>query len=60
MNTDHIRIKSFANALLIPDMGLIDEEYEKISLSKGACVELKLIMGNWYILSSDGLKLNLN
>jgi hypothetical protein len=36
--------------------GLIDEEYDEIVTSKGACVELRFIGGNWYIMSSDGLK----
>ncbi len=38
-------------------MGLIDEQYEEMFIDKGACVELFKVEGNWYVISSDGLKL---
>jgi hypothetical protein len=37
--------------------GLIDEEYSEINIGKGACVELYFSFGNWYIVSSDGIKM---
>ena len=57
-NTDHVVIKALTNVLIITDKGLIDEQYNEIEINKGACVELRYVGGNWYILSSDGLKLD--
>lgn len=54
--TDHVVIKSMTKLTLIPDTGLIDEEYNEILLDRFACVEMRYVGGNWYILSSDGLK----
>jgi len=54
--TDHVVIKALTNVLVKPRIGKIDEEYEEVELSKGACVEFRLANNNWYILSSDGLK----
>jgi hypothetical protein len=56
--TTHIIIKSLTNTLLKTNSGLIDEYYEEILMKKGACVELIVIGNNWYVLSSDGLKLD--
>jgi len=55
-NTTHCVVKALTNVTLKPIEGLIDEEWDDIEISKGACVELKYILHNWYILSSDGLK----
>jgi len=41
-----------------PDKSKIDEQYDEVEIGKGACVEFHFIGGNWYILSSDGLKLD--
>jgi hypothetical protein len=54
--TDHITIKALTKVLIQPMMGLIDDEYQEMEIDKGACVELAYCGGNWYILSSDGLK----
>jgi hypothetical protein len=43
--------------LIIPDINSIDEEWDEIALDKGSCVEFIFINQNWYILSSDGLKI---
>ena len=56
--TDRIKIKTLTNCTIIPDLGRIDEEWDEISVSKGACVELQNVNGVWYILSSDGIKLD--
>lgn len=53
--TDHIVIKALTNVLVTSD-SLIDEEFNEVDLSKGACVEFRKIGDYWYILSSDGLK----
>lgn len=56
-NTTHIVIKSLTNAKILPMEGKkIDRLWDDIVIGKGACVELKYILHNWYILSSDGLK----
>jgi hypothetical protein len=57
-NTDHVVIKALTNVLIIADKGLIDEQYNEIEINKGTCVELRYVGGNWYVLSSDGLKLD--
>ena len=54
--TDHTVIKAMTKVLIIPDVGRIDETYDEILLDSGACVEFRFCVGNWYILSSDGLK----
>ena len=55
--TNKITIKSLTSVLVKSDVGSIDEEWDEILLEKGACVKFKFVEGNWYILSSDGLKL---
>lgn len=54
--TDHIIIKSLTNTKIVPILGLIDEEYSEINIGKGASVELYFAFGNWYVVSSDGIK----
>ena len=56
--TTHLVIKALTNVTLSPIEGKIDKEWDDIEISKGACVELKYILHNWYILSSDGLKMS--
>jgi hypothetical protein len=56
-STEHIVIKALTKVLIVPFMGLIDEQYDEILIDKGAAVEFFKVDGNWYILSSDGLKL---
>lgn len=54
--TDHTVIKALTHMLIKPDVGKIDEQYDEIEMDNGACVEFRFCGGNWYILSSDGLK----
>lgn len=54
--TDHVVIKALTKVIVIPDTGKIDEEWDEIVLEKYSCVEFQFVSGNWYILSSDGLK----
>jgi hypothetical protein len=54
--TDHVVVKSMINLTILPDVGKIDEEYDEVVVDKFACIEFRFIGGNWYILSSDGLK----
>jgi hypothetical protein len=56
--TDKIKIKTLTNCTIIPDIGRIDEDWDEISIGRGACVELQNVNGIWYILSSDGIKLD--
>lgn len=53
-----IIIKSLTSVLIKSDIGLIDEEWDELLLEKGACVQFQFVGGNWYILSSDGLKMS--
>lgn len=53
-----ITVKSLTNVLVKSDIGLIDEEWDELFLEKGACVKFKFVEGNWYIVSSDGLKMS--
>jgi hypothetical protein len=54
--TDHIVVKSMTRLTIKPDIGKIDEDYDEIVADRYACIEFRFIGGNWYILSSDGLK----
>ena len=54
--TDHVIIKALTQTKIKPIWGLIDEEYSEINIGKGASVELYFAFGNWYIVSSDGIK----
>jgi hypothetical protein len=56
--TERIKIKTLTNCVIIPDLGRIDEDWDEISVGKGACVELQNVNGVWYILSSDGIKMD--
>jgi hypothetical protein len=58
LTTDHIIIKVLTNVTIIPSIGKIDEYYDELSVSKGACVEMVTIDDLWYIISSDGIKLD--
>jgi len=55
--TEHIIVKALTKVTIKPSKNLIDEFYEEIEISKGACVEFFLLEDNWYIVSSDGLKI---
>lgn len=55
--TDHVIVKALTKTKIKPIWGLIDEEYSEINIGKGACVELYFSFGNWYIVSSDGIKM---
>jgi len=54
--TEHTVIKCLTHVTIKPNIGKIDEEYDEIIADKGACIEFRFCEGNWYILSSDGLK----
>jgi hypothetical protein len=56
-STEHIVIKALTKVLIVPFMGLIDEQYDEILIDRGAAVEFFRVDGNWLIISSDGLKL---
>lgn len=49
-------IKSMANITIVPTKGLIDEEWEGIEMGPQSSIEVIAHEGNWYVLSSDGLK----
>lgn len=54
--SDHIVVKSMVKTTIRPDVGKIDEDYDELVMDRYACVEFRFVGGNWYILSSDGLK----
>lgn len=54
--TDHIVVKAMTNVTIKPDVGKIDEDYDELVAEKYSCIEFRFCSGNWYILSSDGLK----
>lgn len=54
--TDHVVVKSMTRLTIKPDIGKIDEDYDEIVADRYACIEFRYVGGNWYILSSDGLK----
>jgi hypothetical protein len=54
--TDHIVVKAMVPITVVPDVGKIDEDYDEIVMDRYSCVEFRFAAGNWYILSSDGLK----
>jgi hypothetical protein len=56
--TNKITIKSLTNVLIKTDVGSIDEEWDELLLEKGACVQFQFLEGNWYVTSSDGLKIS--
>jgi hypothetical protein len=55
--TFNIIIKALTKVTITPLINKIDEEYDELFIDKGACVELYNIDNNWYIFSSDGLKI---
>ena len=56
--TKNIIIKSLTSVIVTCSENLIDEYYDELILEKGSCVELINLNNTWYIISSDGLKLN--
>jgi hypothetical protein len=56
--TDHIRVKSLTNTLIMPDFGKIDGVYDEMTLNAESCAEFYFVLGTWYITSSDGLKMS--
>ena len=52
-----LTIKTLTNCKISPDVNKIDEEWDEIELNKGACVTFQFVEDIWYILSSDGIKL---
>lgn len=57
ITTEHIIIKALTKVFIRPSSGKIDEYYDEIFIDWGACVEFYMVDNNWYIVSSDGLKL---
>jgi hypothetical protein len=55
--TESVKIKVLTKTSIIPKYSLIDEQYDEIEIDNGACVELEYVLGGWYIISSDGMKL---
>lgn len=58
LSTDHVVVKAMTKVIIKPDIGKIDEDWDEIVVDRGACVEFRFCLNNWYILSSDGLKMS--
>jgi hypothetical protein len=56
--TNHITIKSLSKIVVTCTENKIDEEYDEVVLYKGSCIQLVKVNNIWYIIGSDGLKLN--
>jgi hypothetical protein len=56
--TGQITIKSLSTVVVTCTENKIDEEYDELILERGSCVQLLKLNNIWYIISSDGLKLN--
>ena len=56
--TTSIKIKAMTKVSIRPKSSTIDEFYDEVVIERGACVELEFVENTWYIMSSDGLKLN--
>ena len=56
--TESIKIKVLTKTTIIPMNSLIDEQYEEVEIDNGACIELEYYLGGWYIISSDGMKMD--
>jgi hypothetical protein len=55
-SNEHIVIKSLTNTTIKFIDSNVDEEFNEITIGKGACVELYRFNDNWYVISSDGVK----
>ena len=55
--SSRVVVKSLTTVVIKSDVGKIDEDWDELLLEKGACVQFQFVEGNWYITSSDGLKL---
>lgn len=55
--TEKITIKTLTDLIIVPDVGKIDDDWDEISLKRGACVQFQFVQGMWFILSSDGMKI---
>lgn len=56
--TESIKIKVLTKTTITSKNSLIDEQYDEIEIDNGACVELEYYKDEWYIISSDGMKLD--
>lgn len=57
-NTNQITIKALSPVLVVCSENKIDEEYDELFLEKGSCVQFVKLNNIWYIIASDGIKLN--
>ena len=55
--TESVKIKVLTKSNIVVNDSLIDNQYDEIEIENGACIELECFDGNWYIISSDGMKL---
>jgi hypothetical protein len=56
--TESIKIKVLTKVVIKTEDSLIDDLYTEVEIENGACIELENVDGSWYIISSDGMKLD--
>ncbi len=54
----NIIIKTLTDCVIKPDLNKIDEDWDEIELRRGSCVQFYFVDNTWYILSSDGIKMD--
>jgi hypothetical protein len=54
--TESVKIKVLTKVTIKTEDSIIDDLYDEIEIENGACIELECFDGNWYIISSDGMK----
>lgn len=55
--TEHIVIKALTK-VVVSHKNLIDDYYHELVMSRGSSVELCEVEGSYYIIASDGIKLD--
>lgn len=56
--SNQITIKALSPVTIVCSENKIDEEYDELYLEKGSCVQFVKLNNIWYIIASDGIKLN--
>lgn len=56
--TESIKVKVLTKVTIKTEDSIIDDLYSEVEIENGACIELENVDGNWYIISSDGMKLD--
>jgi len=55
--TESIKIKALTKVTIVAKNSSIDGRYSDMEIENGACVEFEYLEGVWYIVASDGIKM---